>query len=185
MDGFHKGAQKLSLVSSEDRAWVLSKLETEDRVRLMAALQDMHTPREKSEDSDAMHPPALVSSGQFVKSPVENETDRLSTADADTMRILLSNQPDWVCAILVANARWPWVGNYLASLEADKLMRLETLVRRLDTTIRPRVRAAVAEIVNTWLSTNNHFPLQESAFDMLLSRLRRKEPTAPINGSST
>jgi hypothetical protein len=180
MDGFQKSAQRLSIASSEDRAWVLSMLETEDRIRLIAAMRDMHSPEQRSDGGDDVLPPAQPTSEKHVNLPAKGVSDWLSSADGQSIRMLLSEQPDWVSALLVAEARWPWVEDYLAGLDAGKLLRLETLVRRVNATVRPRVRAVVVEVVSNWLSTNEHRPLQESAFDVLLARLRQKEPAATI-----
>ena len=182
-DGFQKSAQRLSVASSEDRAWVLSMLETEDRIRIMAAMRDLHSPDQESDESVDVSSPAHSTPGQYVNPPAQGESDRLGNVDSESMRLLLSEQPDWVCALLVADARWHWAEEYLAGLDADKLLRLETLVRRCNTTVRPRVRAAVAEIVGKWLSAADHRPSQLSAFDVLLDRLRQKEPAAAVTGS--
>jgi len=183
-EGFQKSAQRLSAASSEDRAWVLSMLETEDRIRLMAALRDLHSPKQESDDSGDVPSSAQSTSSQYVNPPAQGESDSLSNADSESIRLLLNEQPDWVCALLVADARWPWVEVYLAGLDADKLLRMETLVRRVNITVTPRLRTAVAEIVSKWLSTNDLRSSQESAFDVLLTRLRQKEPTGTVTGSS-
>jgi len=159
-------------------------LETNDRIRLIAALRDLHSPEQELEEGDSVSRSTQPTPDPIFSPPIEGATDSLSSSDSESMRMFLSEQPDWVCALLVADARWPWVGDYLAGLDADKLMRLEALVRRLSTTVKPRVRVAVAEIVNKWLSTNDHRPLQESAFDMLLARLRQNESAATVTGSS-
>jgi hypothetical protein len=184
-NGFQKSAQILSAATAEDRVWVLSMLATEDRSKVMAALRELHSPVNETGNSNGASLPSGAVLNAMSTDSAYAENNGLNNADSESMRVFLSTQPEWVRAILVADARWPWVKGYLASLDASQLEHLETCVRHVLASVKPRVRAVISAEVNRVLLTTTTTSSQLSEFDLLVTQLRNNRLASPTTNSTT
>ena len=180
MDGYRKSAVRLSSASQEDRAWVLAQLDPADRLVLLEALKETAATADAglaTDSSKAVNnsPPQL---------PPGDVGARLVSAELETMTELLEREPSWVVALVVGEARFRWVEDYLARLKPSDLRHLETVVKKTQTTVRPRVRQAVIEIIARRLDARPERQYGENAFDTLVARLRRESNVTPKSGEA-
>lgn len=176
-DGYHKSALRLSSASPEERTWVLAQLDPEDRVRLAAALQDLRDSASPSGPTEGG-----FSAGPHDDAPYPPVNDALKRVGHEAMAALLRDEPDWVIALLVGEAQWPWVEGYLAQLSADRLQALGACVQRVNATVKPRSRAAAIDIVSERLESRDSTSTPDSPFDALLARLRRQDSVTAVTG---
>jgi hypothetical protein len=180
MDGYRKSAVRLSAATQEDRAWVLAQLDPADRLVLLAALKDTAAPVGAGETIAGSQPasknPLLLPAGNVVAG--------LISADVETMVELLEREPSWVIALVVGEARFLWVEDYLARLKPSDLRHLETVVKKTQATVRPRVRQAVIEIIARRLEAYPAGKLTENAFDTLVARLRQQSKASAQPGEA-
>lgn len=180
MGGYQKSAVRLSVASHEDRAWVLAQLDPADRLVLLEALKEVVKPLDKQE---AVAGSRFTSKNTAVL-PAEHVDARLMSVDVGTMVEILDREPSWVIALVVGEARFPWVEDYLAQLRPNDLRHLESLVKQTESVVRPRLRQSVIEIVARRLETHLAGLSRENAFDALVASLRRQSKDAPLSGEA-
>jgi len=171
MDAYEKSAERLMDASVEDRVWVLAQLAPEDRIRIVAMLRDMvETPGEPQPD--------MVNSGAETgrqqPSPANEVFPALASADSEAIENLLEGEPDWMVAMLVRDARWPWVEGFLSGLDSARLQRIECWVRIGHETIKPAVVELLFKLTNEKLARPDGASVVPTAFEDILARLRTK-----------
>jgi hypothetical protein len=175
MDGYRKSAMRLSVASHEDRAWVLAQLDPADRLVLLEALKETVVHDNNQETADARR----IAGKNAALLPAGSVVTRLMSADVETMVALLDREPSWVIALVVGEASFPWVEDYLAQLRPGDLRHLETVVRQTQTSVRPRVRQAVIASIARRLETHLAGKISDNAFDSLVASLRRQSKDVP------
>jgi hypothetical protein len=171
MDAYENSAKRLMDASVEDRAWVLAQLSPEDRIRIVAALRDM------LETSDEPQPEAesvVPEPGLRQASPQPEMFSALANADGATIEKLLGTEPDWLVAMLVRDARWPWVEGFLSSLDPARLQRIECWVRIGHDTVRLAAVELLFKLTNQKLVRTEDASSAPTAFEDILARLRTK-----------
>ena len=173
MDAYEKCAERLIDASVEDRAWVLTQLSPEDRIRIVAMLQDMvETAGVLQVDTKCVTTKAELRQAQ----PGHEMFSALADADFIAIEKLLESEPDWMIALLVRDARWPWVESFLAGLDSARLERIECWVRIGRDTIKPAVVEYLFKLTNEKLASSECVSTVPTVFEDILVRLRTKTP---------
>jgi hypothetical protein len=171
MDAYENSAKRLMDASVEDRAWVLAQLSPEERIRIVAVLRDLvEAPDEAHPEAESIEP----ENGLRRVSPEHEKLPALAGADSVAIEKLLGTEPDWIVAMLVRDARWPWVEGFLAGLDPARLNRIECWVRIGHETIRPAVMERLLKLTNQKLVRPEGASSAPTAFDDILARLRTK-----------
>lgn len=171
MDAYENSAKRLMDASVEDRTWVLAQLSPEDRIRIVASLQDMV---ETSDEALPETKNVVPEPGLRRVSPEQEKYPALASVDSATIEKLLESEPDWIVAMLVRDARWPWVEGFLTNLDPARLERIECWVRIGHETIRPAVMERLRKLTNQKLARSEGASPEPTAFDDILARLRTK-----------
>jgi len=173
IDAYEKSAERLMNASTEDRAWVLAQLSPEDRIRVVAMLRDLvEIPGEIQADTEDFTQKA----GSRKVSPEHEMFPALANADSAAIEELLEGEPDWMVAMLVRDARWPWVERFLSGLDPVRLESIECWVRIGHDTIKPAVVELLFKLTNEKLTRPEGSSAVPTAFEDILARLRTRAP---------
>jgi hypothetical protein len=171
MDAYENSAKRLMDASVEDRAWVLAQLSPEERIRIVAVLRDLvEAPDEAHPEAESVEPEP----GLRRVSPEHEKLPALASADSVAIEKLLGNEPDWIAAMLVRDARWPWVEGFLSSLDPARLQRIECWVRIGHDTVRLAAVELLFKLTNQKLVRTEDASSAPTAFEDILARLRTK-----------
>lgn len=170
MDKFDMTARRLMEASAEDRAWVLAQLAAEDRIRVVAMLRDT-----LEESSVVSGPVSVIDSSEQPGSASSSESlSKLATVDAQSMGRVLAPEPAWLIALLVRDARWPWVEGFLESLDPIRLESIERHVQRGRSTVKPELVNLVCRLVAEKLTEEKAQITVPSSFEAMLARVRTR-----------
>ena len=171
IDAYENSAKRLMDASTEDRAWVLAQLSPEDRIRIVASFRDLV---ERSDENHSETERVIPDLDLRQAASMQESYPALGSADVASIVNILSNEPDWIVAMLVRDARWSWVEGFLEAVEPARLGRIECWVRIGRETIRPAVIEHLLKQVNQKLERTEGILSAPSAFEDILVRLRKK-----------
>lgn len=140
-DVYRQSALLLHSVGEADRAWVLQRLEPEQRADLGGYLQEL---TELGLPADPFLVDSLLQQ-RDIETPPENQDvpvlpwHTLRTASGPQMLHLLRTEPSWLIGTILSIEAWPW---------------REAIFVGLDTSRRDRVRSAMRETVSARLATS-------------------------------
>lgn len=133
MKSVEEAVERLSVLSRDDRAWILSALSgsAQARLRELAAMHGISGP-----SGTSLFPAPLASvadAGPVSKGSAERALQALEDQVPERIAACLDAEPAWVLAALLAMRAWRWEEPLLAKLPPDR--RLE--VARLRVTLPP------------------------------------------------
>ena len=155
-------ARHLAALTSDERAWVLARLASDDALRIRVLLERRSAPVEAEPPPPPAPPAAPESTPERV----------LEQAAADDVAKLLLGEPDWLIALVLGKRRWPWDRELLAALHPARVEELSVLVWRAGEGAKPRAcEAAIGMLAARLRELAAPAPEALSAFDQLVARM--------------
>ena len=154
-DARRRVALTLHALAPSDRAWLLEKLDLEDRRAVQALLAELGVMRMTIEPAlveEATATPVASRAMEYDELEPRGETQplesltRIAHAKAEAMVRVLQDEPNAVVASVLAIGEWQWRGELLSRLGPERAKRIAELTREA---IRPAplARAAFVEAV--------------------------------------
>ena len=135
MDMLRRSALRLAGLADEDRAWILERLPEASRLRVADLLAEL---RKKGVAFDEQ----LLA--ELEPPRPEERRAGLGTASAREVLDALEGEPDWIVASLLRSGPWPWRGELLRLVPAERAARIEAASRALAAPAARAVEALLA-----------------------------------------
>jgi len=160
-EAYRRVAVRLRTLGATDREWILQQLDAEHCQSIGAALHRLRaqqiTEGTTPAASGGWPPMHGVEEARRVRA-------RLAVAPSAAALGVISAQPDWTLAVLLAAEPWPWAGR-LEQLGPERVRRVRALSKELG----PRVTSTVREAVLRWfiakLDAQSAGAMKSSAFE--------------------
>lgn len=137
VNGYQRAAAALAPLDATERDWFLRQLDEDDRRRIDALLRE-------ADDTHAVETPAPSATPAGSDDAGDDDVGTLEVAHGDTLSVVLHEQPDWVVALVLANCRKNMaLRRYVDALPQPRCGRIHGLVKEMEESIKPNVRAAV------------------------------------------
>lgn len=141
--GMRKAALMLSSLGEEDRAWLLARLNAEDRERLAPLVSEVRAM------GIALDPQAVKGLVDPASRPAVPSRP-IEAASAPSVFGALSKEPDWLIALLLRERAWPWREAFLQLLGTERRMRVRR-ARPAAVELPPRAAQALLERIEARL----------------------------------
>lgn len=155
--GYRRAALTLSALSKADRAWILRKLSSRERVPLASLLSELkrrgiRVPASELETILRSDSRSDDEGASVVRSLTSRQ--RLAQMGADEVFWVLSREPDWLVAIVCGMAKWLWLPDFLRMLEDERASRVQQYIRSQLVENTAVCEALVAAIVERIVSSD-------------------------------
>ena len=150
MEGLRKAALTLANLREQDRAWLMARLEAQERERVAPLLSEL---RELGLSLDAQSIAQVIEG----KAGVPDEEGRraearpLAAASPRAVAGALESEPDWLIALVLRGRAGPWRTEVLAALGAERRMRIEKLGRTAPE-VKPRMMETLLAAIEARLA---------------------------------
>ena len=161
--------QRLKSISAADRSWLLHRLSTDERRQVLNALVGEGGVKAGANGNGNGNGAA---NGHSHKAAVELGMDlaALKGLSAEDAVALLGSESDWTLVVLLQSAGWPWAEGFLRSLPQRRLHDLRELSDQIGSSVKPKVRDAVARIIAARVREQEPVDAGRSLFDVALER---------------
>ena len=139
MQELRKAALTLANLHELDRAWLMGRLDASERARLAPLIGELRSL-------------GLSLDPQTVRQVVEDKGDGrvearpLASAVPRVVAQALEEEPDWLIAIVLRSRSWPWRGEVLSLLGAERRERIERLAR-MALEVRPSMMETILSVI--------------------------------------
>jgi hypothetical protein len=164
--------QRLRTIGAMDRDWLLHRLSPEERRLVLTALVGDSGVANGQNGAGSAHTNGH-SSDPVILGPADAELAVLKNLPSEDVAALLADQSDWTVVVLMQAQHWPWAEDYLRSLPTAKLHDLRELSDQLGSSVRPKVKEAVARIVAGRVQQRTPRNVNRTLFDLVLDRVQR------------
>ena len=189
-DGYRKAALSLHGLGKSDQKWLLSKLPESDRekvVVMLSQLRNMGVPEDPALIADVNHnKPGVSRTGVTDTSHEGLQTviTDIDSAPVDEVFAILSEEPNWIIAVLLEAHDWTWTQAFLVSLDNDRRAAVCQLAKGVRAHITERLKGAIvvglAGLLETAISRDKE---SENRFDVMLKNLEEPAVAADYQGS--
>lgn len=180
---FRKIALRLNEMHHADRDWLLSQLPEDARERITPLLRELtamgadDVPASTFDDL-AAYSARAVQAASKLEVEAHNAPSGIAHADHESIQTALAEEPDWVVALVVSYAEWPWLEDFIEALPRERVSELHVSARELGAIVKPRVKDTILRALAERLPSNGATSHQSSRFDRLVERLPRNGATS-------
>jgi hypothetical protein len=166
-----------------DRDWILSQLPVDARERigpLLHELNAMGADRLPASTFDELVDSAARAPQAAPNPEIEahDVSSGIAHADHAGIQAALAGEPDWVVALVVSYAEWPWLEEFIEALPSQRVAELHVFARELGAVVKPRVKDAILRALAERLPGTETEGEHASRFDRLVNRIGRHDPPA-------
>lgn len=161
--GYRKAALVLSGLAEADRAWMLARVEHEERARLSSLIEELSGLGLAAEDA--------VVRELAAEAPPKSQV----TVDAATALGVLSREPDWLIALVLRARPWPWREELLRLLGTQRRFSVQEAIPA-GSDVKPKVVEALVAAIERRLEEQAAFAGQPQPAPEKPARPRRLLP---------
>ena len=155
----------LGTLCDADRAWIVGKLPSHAKSRLLAAGSDLSS----ATPASTAHASATSASKQPAVPANRELYDVLVRTDPQSVINVLRNEPAWLIAAVLSAQEWPWHSDLLMAL-APSVRSDVTCIQKIGTTFAAPLIDSLVRLVASRASSGVT-PQRQSKFETLVSRL--------------
>jgi hypothetical protein len=168
IDGYRRAALALQALDAEERQWLLSQLDAEDRERVAALLRHADGPQEAASgaaaNSKVPAPP--------METAAPSDIAVIESTHGETLGAVLQDQPEWVVALVLAHcAKNMALRRYVDQLPPPRGARIHGLVKPMRDAVKPRVRDFVLQRVAAEAKHLESMGAKAADFDAMVTNL--------------
>jgi hypothetical protein len=178
-DGYTQAALALQHLTAADREWLLAQLPADDRILVAKMLADLYAADQVGDTGLAAVADAEAEPARLQQSAPEVGADMVTLLQAtpDEIERTLDGEAEWITALLLAHADWPWGAAYLGRRSPELVARLSGMAPRLGASVKPRVVTEILRVCAQRLRQARPAPTPQGSFATMLSTLQQPAVT--------
>jgi hypothetical protein len=146
-DGLRKAALALSSLAPGDRAWMLARLDDEQRLKLTALLDELRTLGLEAD---------RALSAELCQEPPARTP---AATDPRALYAVLEDEPDWMIALVLRVRPGPWREDLLGRLGTERRLGVQHALPA-DTQVGPKALEALAAAIDRRLQEQSVFTVK-------------------------
>ncbi len=177
-EGYKRAALSIYDLADADRQWLLSRLPAAEGEALQNLVGEL--------SSRSLRRIAgwrqLIARGLSAKPGRARSTAHdegvIQAISAQQVKEGLEQEPDWVVAVILSHHPWPWIAEYLASIEQHRRQSIARYVKEVEA-LKPALRDTIVDLLEMKLRSTEVRPTKSSKgthFDEILRGIEQGLP---------